>query len=133
LGHHGHHHRRTSRHQADRVNQAVGRKLRTNLAVFATRPSTAFRDGEFSDLVNGNGGFTSINLTYDTRCFRRRLESTFDLKPLRLIFNATLQDLRYQDYVYNQDTNGDGVNVRNDFNGKQIERIPSSTSRCAPS
>ncbi|WP_035567965.1 TonB-dependent receptor [Hymenobacter sp. IS2118] len=112
----------------DRVNQAeLGAKLRTGrMSVFATAFYSRFRDIEFSDLVaDGRGGFTSINLTYNTRAFGGELESTFDLKPLRLIFNATLQDLQYQDYVYNQDTNGDGApDVRNDFNGKQIERIP---------
>ncbi len=110
----------------DKINQAeLGGKFRSdNVSVFVTGFYSRFRDIEFTDLVaDGNGGFRSINDTYNTSAVGGELELNVSVsKRFRLLFNATGQNLKYDDWVFNENVNGELRQT--DFSGNQIARIP---------
>lgn len=113
----------------DKINQAeMGAKYRSkNVSVFLTGFYSSFRDIEFTDLVaDGNGGFRTIKDTYNTSAAGAEAELNVSVsKYFRLLFNATVQNLKYDGWVFNEDTNGDGTpDKQTDFSGKQIARIP---------
>jgi len=91
------------------------------LAVFGTLFYSKFDDIKFVDLT-ANG---EVEETYNTTSKGLELELISNWGNLNLNFIGTFQDLRYNGWVYNVDTDGDGQPDKEiSFDGNQIQRMP---------
>lgn len=99
----------------------------SKIGLFATGFYSYFNNINFTDFVQQNGVLTAIQQTYNTSAGGLELEAVAKFGNLNLSFTGTYQDMRYHNWIYHQDLNGNGViddGETFDFNGHVIQRLP---------
>jgi len=99
----------------------------SNIALFATGFYSFFNHINFTDFVQQNGVLTAIQQFYNTSAGGLELEAAANFGNLNLSLTGTYQDMRYHNWIYHQDLNGNGVigpGETFNFDGHVIQRLP---------
>ncbi|GAB4182966.1 MAG: TonB-dependent receptor [Wenzhouxiangellaceae bacterium] len=98
--------------------------------LFATFYFNQFSPFIFNNqVVNANGEIETLNLQTDTEAFGVEWEANWTPLPgWQIQFSGTWQKPEYNDFLFSEDSNGDGVidpaTESFDFSGNQVRRIP---------
>lgn len=99
----------------------------SKIALFATGFYSYFNHIDFTDFVQRNGKLTAIQQFYNTSAAGLELEAIAQLGKLNISLTGTYQDMRYHNWIYHVDLNGNGVigpGETFDFSGHVIQRLP---------